>query len=135
MNEPSPEPDPDAARVIHFGSAYLLRAALIATVLIGTVGLFVFALQNPSLGLEQIINPNPIRPFLSLSGLVGGLASANVQAFLTLAVFVLVAAPIARVTLGVAYFRRAREPRFVAMSLGVLVLLLIAVLVLGPLLR
>ena len=135
MSGSSSEGDVRAPWVLHFASVYLLRGALIATVLIGSLGLSVYALENPSVSLDQIINPNPIRPFLSLTGLLGGLAAPDVQAYLTLAVFVLVAAPIARTALGGVYFRRAKDPRFAAMSFGVLVLLLLAVLVMGPLLR
>lgn len=140
MNEPKStsrgpiylHPLPHAAyvtmtRVLRIG----LGVAL--TILFGA--LVAFGLENPHVGSTAVIATNPIRNYLSLPGLAGGLAAGAPEAFLTVGLLVLIAVPIARVLTGFYFFQRHGEALVARITLAVFALLVVGLVVIGPLVR
>jgi uncharacterized membrane protein len=121
-------------------SAYLrmsavLRIGLLAAIAILASGTIAYVLKHPGATSGDVIASNPILRYLSLSGLISGLAGGHVEAYLTLGLLVLVATPILRVASGLYYFYVGRERAMTAITFIVLVLLFFGILVLGPALR
>ena len=113
----------------------ILRAGLLLSLALLVGGLIAFVLANPSLAFAELIATNPILSYLGLASLASGLATGQVQAYLTLGVLVLVATPIARVLTGFYFFAQNRERELATITALVAALLVISVLVVGPLVR
>ena len=113
----------------------VLRVGLGLALAILGMGLIAHIIAYPNASSSSTLTSNPILPYLSLSGLVSGLATGSVDAFLTLGLLVLVATPIVRVLSGFYYFRRGGERAMAAITLVVFVLLLVGILAIGPLVR
>jgi uncharacterized membrane protein len=113
----------------------VLRAGLLTALAILAAGVVAYPLKHPTATSEDVIGSNPILRYLSLNGLVSGIAGGHVEALLTLGLIVLVATPILRVASGFYYFQRGRERAMAAITFTVLALLLVGLLVLGPALR
>jgi uncharacterized membrane protein len=113
----------------------VLRLGLALSLAILGGGVVIYLLLNPGMSASSVLSSNPILSYLSLSGLEAGLASGSVNAVLTLGLIVLVATPIARVASGLYFFGKVGERAMTAIAFAVLVLLLLAVLVIGPLVR
>ena len=113
----------------------ILRAGLILSLIVLVGGVIAFVLANPSLAFAEMIAGNPILNFLGVSSLASGLASGQIEAYLTLGVLVLVATPIARVLTGCYFFAQNHERELATITAVVAALLLVSVLVVGPLIR
>ncbi len=114
--------------------ALVLRVGL-ATALVLLVGaLAAYLAEAPSRGWSAGM-VNPSLDYLSLPGLVGGLAAGSPIAILTLGVFALVATPVLRVLSGLYFFERNGERSLAALVTTVFLLLLFGLFVLGPLVR
>jgi uncharacterized membrane protein len=113
----------------------VLRVGLLSAIAILGTGIVAYLVANPDATSEGVIASNPILHYLGLSGLVSGLATGSVEAYLTLGLIVLVATPLLRVASGFYYFQLGRERVMAGVTLTVLVLLLFGILVLGPALR
>jgi len=114
--------------------AAVLRAGLVASAVLLVAALLLFLARHPDESFVDVVQNNPIRGYLSLPGFASGVEGGHSQAFLTLAVLVLVATPIARVAAGAYYLRRSGDRPLARIAAAVFVLLLIGILVLGPLL-
>ena len=115
--------------------AQVLRVGLGLALAILAGGLVAYVVTQPEASSSSVLSQNPILSFLSLGGLVSGLASGSIDAFLTLGLLVLVATPILRVLSGFYYFRAAGERAMTAITFAVFVLLLVGLLVIGPYVR
>ena len=113
----------------------ILRAGLILSLIVLVGGVIAFVLSNPSIAFDEMIASNPILSFLGVSSLANGLASGQIEAYLTLGVLVLVATPIARVLTGCYFFAQNQERELATITAVVAALLLVSVLVVGPLIR
>ena len=113
----------------------VLRLGLALSLAILASGVVIYLLVNPDLSPSSVLSNNPILSYLSLQGLGSGLAAGSVSAVLTLGVIVLVATPIVRVVSGLYVFAQVGERAMTAIAFTVLVLLLLAVLFIGPLVR
>jgi len=113
----------------------VLRLGLALSLAILASGVVIYLLVNPDLSPSSVLSNNPILSYLSLQGLGSGLAAGSVSAVLTLGVIVLVATPIVRVVSGLYVFAKVGERAMTAIASTVLVLLLLAVLFIGPLVR
>ncbi|MFZ1023648.1 MAG: DUF1634 domain-containing protein [Thermoplasmata archaeon] len=113
----------------------LLRTGLLLA--LTTLALFavVYVIGNPTEGWSQVINQNPVRLYLSASGLASGLFHLQVEAYLTLGVLFLIATPVARVLAGAFIFRANGERTMTRITLAVLGMLLIGLFIVGPLVR
>jgi len=109
-----------------------LRAGLGLAIAILLAGLVAYILVYPSSTSGTVLSANPILNYLNLSGLVTGLATGTVEAYLTLGLVILVVTPILRVVTGCYYFQRAGERAMTGITLAVLALLLLGLLVIGP---
>lgn len=115
--------------------AWLLRGGLIVAAVILAVSLADYLRRHPGASRTSILDTNPIRNYLTAPGLLSGIANGHAEAFLTVAILVLVATPILRVAAGAYYFRRIGDRPLERISLTVLLLLLIGIAILGPWLR
>jgi uncharacterized membrane protein len=113
----------------------VLRTGLVASLLVLGGGLVVYLAERSSRSASAVISSNPILQYLTLPGLASGLLAGSVEAYLTLGLLILVATPIVRVVSGFYYFRRGGERAMSAITFGVIVLILVGLLVLGPLVR
>ena len=113
----------------------VLRLGLGLALAILAGGVVAYLLDNPGATSSTVLSSNPILNYLSFPGLASGLAAGSVGAVLTLGLIVLVATPIARVASGLFYFQKGNERAMAGIAFGVLVLLLLGVLVIGPLIR
>jgi len=111
---------------------FILRVGLGLALVILVSGLAAYLVLYPGATSSSVLSGNPILRYLNLPGLASGLMSGSVEAFLTLGLVVLVATPLVRVLTGFYYFRRAGERAMTAITLGVLVMLLVGLLVIGP---
>ena len=127
---PGPDLPPEAYRRM----AGVLRAGLAAALIAFVAGL----VADLALRASSRWSPgaaNPYRGYLSPAGLAAGLAAGAPVAYLTLAVLLLVATPLARVCTGLYYFERHGERAIAAIALAVFLLLLFGLFLLGPLVR
>ena len=83
--------------------------------------------------LQGIVAANFGRPTLSLRAFASGVARGGAVAVLQLGLLILVATPITRVAASVLLFLRERDALYVGVTLLVLVMLLFALFVVGPL--
>ena len=113
----------------------VLRVGLLGSLAILAAAVIAYPFGYPSATSGQVIAANPIAEYLGLSGLLSGLATGSVPAYLTLGLLVLIGTPIARVASGFYYFRRGGEREMAAVTLTVLVLLLLGLVVFGPFVR
>ncbi len=123
---------PDLPAEAYRRMSTVLRAGLLVSVAILGGGLVAYRAAYPGASSGDVLRSNPILHYLGLSGLLAGLGSGSVAAYLTLGLLVLLATPILRVLSGFYYFRRARERTLATISLTVFALLLFGILVLGP---
>ncbi len=122
-------------RVAYTHMALLLRIGLGVSLALLVGSTLAYVIAQPDQSLSSLLNTNLAAPFLSLTGLFGGLATGSPEAFLTLGVLVLIATPVARVALGAYYFQRNGERIIAAVALIVLILLLVGLLLIGPYIR
>jgi uncharacterized membrane protein len=115
--------------------SHVLRAGLLAAIAVLATGIVAYVAKYPNQTSGGVLGANPILQYLSLSGLVNGIAQGHVEAYLTLGLIVLVATPLLRVASGFYYFQVGRERTMAAVTITVLALLLFGILVLGPALR
>jgi len=128
-------PNPPLPEAAYRRMAQVLRVGLaISGVLLG-VALVAFVAKHPGITLSNVLGANPIEDYLTFPGLVSGVVEGHTQAYLTIAILVLVLTPLARVVTGLYYFARAKDRPLARISLAVLVLLVFGILVLGPLFR
>jgi uncharacterized membrane protein len=83
--------------------------------------------------LEETLAANFGRPTLSPSALVSGIVAANPISVLQLGMLILLATPFVRVAASVLLFLRERDLMYAGITMLVLVMLLLAVFVVGPL--
>jgi uncharacterized membrane protein len=110
----------------------VLRAGLVLSLAILTGTLIAYLIAHPSASSQSVLASNPILQYLSVLGLVHGLATGRREAYLTLGLLVLLATPVLRVLTGVYYFRRDGERVMAAVTATVFVLLLVGLFVIGP---
>jgi uncharacterized membrane protein len=140
VTEPGAEPETDAPSP-GFGPtaakrmAWLLRGGLVLASVLLAAGLVAFMLLHPNEDRRTLVNSNPIVGYLQVRALWAGLEGGHTQAYLTLAVLVLVFTPVARVLLGWYYFHRSGDRVLMWISASVLGLLLLGLFVIGPLVR
>jgi uncharacterized membrane protein len=113
----------------------ILRAGLLLSLTILAVTLAVYVAVHPAATSASVIGSNPILRYLSVTGLVVGLARGSLEAYLTLGLLVLLVTPVLRVASGFYYFEKGHDRGLARITLAVLLLLLFGLLVLGPLLR
>ncbi len=130
--EPHPGPLPDRA---YHTMSLTLRAGLGFALGFFFVFSVLYVALNSHVGVDQVLDSNPILGYLSLSGFWSGLSTGHVQAYLTLGVFALLATPVARVAVGAFFFAEHRERIVAVITATVFAMLLIGLLVLGPYLR
>ncbi|MGA8424941.1 MAG: DUF1634 domain-containing protein [Thermoplasmata archaeon] len=131
--------DPATRRELN-PEVFLLMTRLLRTgLLLALTTLAVFAvdyvLGNPIEGWSQVISQNPVRMYLSASGLANGLLHLQAEAYLTLGVLFLIATPVARVLAGAFIFHANGERTMTRVTLAVLAMLLIGLFLVGPLVR
>jgi uncharacterized membrane protein len=97
--------------------------------------LIAYLIVHPSATSQTALASNPILQYLNPAGLVHGLVTGRREAYLTLGLLVLLATPILRVATGVYYFHKDGERSMTLLTATVFVLLLVALLVVGPLVR
>lgn len=114
---------------------HVLRIGLGIALAIQFGALVAFGIQNPSADSSTVIATNPITNYLSIGGLASGLGSGAPEAYLTLGVLALLAVPVARVLAGFYFFHHNGEILVARITLGVLVLLILGLVVIGPLIR
>ncbi len=95
----------------------VLRAGMVLSISVLVIGLLLFAL-NPSQSVESI----------PLGEIPREILNGNAIAVISLGILFLIATPLIRVVTALIVFSVDREPRFVATSLIVLVVLILAVL-------
>jgi uncharacterized membrane protein len=83
--------------------------------------------------LQGALAANFGKPTLSLSTLIAGVAAGSAVGVLQLGLLILVATPVTRVAASVLLFLRERDMLYVGVTLLVLVMLLFALFVVGPL--
>ena len=115
--------------------ALVLRVGLGAALAILLGGIVAYLILHGSEPYGNAVSANPILNYLSVPGLLGGLASGHIEAYLTLGLLVLVATPLVRVASGFYYFARGHERWMAVITFTVLVLLMLGILVLGPLIH
>jgi uncharacterized membrane protein len=140
MNSPTPVASVPPYRPKIPDDAYrrmtlVLRVGLVTSLAILLAGLIAYLVTQPGATSGSALAGNPILQYLSLGGLVHGIASGSLEAFLTLGLLVLVATPIVRVASGFYYFRRGHETSMAAVTITVLALLLVGLLLIGPFIR
>lgn len=113
-----------------------LRYGVVLSSAVVAVGLVVM-LSAPSPGtpatLQATLAANFGRPTLSPSALLAGIAHGSAVSILQLGLLILIATPITRVAASVLLFLRERDMLYVGVTLLVLVMLLLALFVVGPL--
>ncbi len=99
-----------------------------------TLGVFavVYVILNPASSGSQVIAHNPVRNYLSASGLATGLLHLQVEAFLTIGVLFLIATPVARVLAGAFIFHGNHERTMTRVTLAVFAMLLVGLFLVGP---
>jgi uncharacterized membrane protein len=115
--------------------ALVLRAGLGLAVAILLAGVVAYLLENPGASSNSAVSPNPIVPYLTVSGFFSGLAHGAPAAFLTLGIYVLIATPVTRVLTGVYYFHGDGERTMMWVTLAVFGLLVVGLFVFGPLIH
>ncbi|HXW67850.1 MAG TPA: DUF1634 domain-containing protein [Thermoplasmata archaeon] len=128
----APGPLPEAA---YRRMTIVLRVGLGVALAILGGGLVAYLGTHPDATSAQALASNPILGYLGLSGLAAGLAAGSLEAYLTLGLLALLVTPILRVVTGIYFFRAHGERAMSAITLAVLALLLLALLVVGPLIR
>ncbi len=113
----------------------ILRGGLALSLVVLIGSLLVHLLRHPGTTAQQAIAQNPILGYLTAGGLAQGLVHGTAEAYLTLGLLLLVATPILRVVSGCYYFERGGERGMALLTLGVLAMLLLGILVIGPLVR
>jgi uncharacterized membrane protein len=113
----------------------LLRAGLLLALTTLAIFVLAYVLGNPTESWSQVISQNPVRMYLSASGLATGLFRLQVEAYLTLGVLFLIATPVARVLAGAFIFHANGERTMTRVTLAVLAMLLIGLFLVGPLVR
>jgi uncharacterized membrane protein len=113
----------------------LLRAGLLLALTTLAIFAVVYVIGNPSEDSAQVLSNNPVRMYLTASGLASGLLHLQVEAYLTLGVLFLIATPVARVLAGAFIFRANRERTMTGITLAVFAMLLIGLFLVGPLVR
>jgi uncharacterized membrane protein len=113
----------------------VLRVGLVSSLSILAAVLGVYLAQEPSATSEGTVGSNPALPYLSLNGLLSGLAAGSAPAYLMLGLLVLVATPLVRVLSGLYYFRRGGERAMAGVTITVFALLVVGLLFVGPLVR
>jgi uncharacterized membrane protein len=131
LRDPTPEVRPLPPEAYQ-RMTFTLRAGLFLALGILVGGLVAYLVIYPGATSGSVLSENPILSYLSLGGLVSGLASGSVEAYLTLGLVALIATPIVRVLTGFYYFRKAGEGAMTAITLGVFAMLLLGLLVIGP---
>ena len=128
-SEPHPELDP----AVYVTMTRLLRVGLLLALTTLAVFAVIYVIGNPSVDWSQVINQNPVRQYLSASGLAAGLLHFQVEAYLTLGVLFLIATPVARVLAGAFVFHANGERTMTRITLAVFAMLLVGLFILGPL--
>ena len=125
---PRPELNEEIARILRYGVA--LSSLVVAS------GLALVLLSPPAgtpRTLQGALAANFGTPTLSLSALVGGIAGGSAVGVLQLGLLILIATPITRVAASVLFFLKERDMLYVGVTILVLVMLLVALFVVGPL--
>lgn len=115
------------SKVLRYGT--IISAAVLA------LGLVVLLLNEPSQvpgTVQSMLSSGFGAPTLSPTALLSGLASGNPLNVLEVGTLVLLATPIARVAASVVLFLREKDITYVAITVLVLAMLLLAIFVLGP---
>lgn len=133
--DPSPAPPGDLPPAAHRRMAGVLRVGLAVALGLFAVGLVALLVRSGGSASGGWVHANPGLAYLGLAAFGRGLASGDPVAYLTLAVYALVATPVVRVATGVSAFAGHRERRMAALTTAVLVLLLVGLFVVGPLVR
>jgi uncharacterized membrane protein len=114
----------------------VLRCGVVLSSLVLGAGLALMLLAPPPgapVSLEETLAANFGRPTLSPSALVSGIVAANPISVLQLGMLILLATPFVRVAASVLLFLRERDLMYAGITMLVLVMLLLAVFVVGPL--
>ena len=114
----------------------ILRYGVVLSSLVVATGLALMLLAPPpgTPGtLQGTISANFGKPTLSPSELFAGVARGSAVGVLQLGLLILIATPITRVAASVLLFLRERDITYVGITLLVLVMLLFALFVVGPL--
>jgi uncharacterized membrane protein len=135
METPPGRVHPDLPPPAYRDMTRILRVGLLISLAILSGGVIAFLVLTPSESFQELAASNPIVTYLNLYSLLSGIASGQVEAYLTLGVLVLLATPIARVATGCFFFYRNGEREIAAVTLLVAILLIVGLLVIGPLVR
>jgi uncharacterized membrane protein len=129
------EPRERLPAVAYARMAFVLRAGLLASLVVVVVSLAVLVARDPSAPIPAGISTPSTAGYLGLAGLASGLSSGAPVSYLTVGLLGLVATPLLRVASGLYYFRRGGERTIAAVAAVVLALLLAGIFVIGPLIR
>lgn len=114
----------------------ILRYGVVLSSVVVTAGLALVLLAPPPgtpATLQGTLAANFGRPTLSSSALIAGVAAGSALGVLQLGLLILVATPVTRVAASVLLFLRERDMLYVGVTLLVLVMLLFALFIVGPL--
>jgi len=114
----------------------VLRYGVVLSSVVVATGLVLMLLALPPgapASLQGMLASNFGLPTLSPSKLLGGIAAGNSVSILELGTLILLATPLARVVASVLLFMKERDALYVGITLLVLVMLLFAIFVVGPL--
>lgn len=128
QSRPTGELNDIIAGVLRYG--VVLSAAVMV---VGLILLFTLPSAGRPANLQSMFDSGFGRPTLSPSILLAGVMAANPVSVLELGALILFATPLARVTASVLLFWREGDRLYMAITLLVLAMLLVAVFVIGPL--
>jgi uncharacterized membrane protein len=114
----------------------ILRYGVVLSSLVVAAGLALVLLAPPpgTPGtLQGVVSANFGKPTLSPSALLAGVGRGSAVAVLQIGLLILIATPITRVAASVLLFLRERDLAYLGITLLVLVMLLFALFVVGPL--
>jgi uncharacterized membrane protein len=115
--------------------ANVLRLGLVIALALLAAAEVALLVRSPSTTSGQWISSNPLVRYLDPRALGSGLVRGEVEAYLTLGVYALIATPVVRVLTAIDAFARHGERRMAVLATVVLVLLLVGLLIVGPVVR
>lgn len=113
----------------------VLRVGLVVALAVLAASIAALITRHPWSGAGTWVTPNPLVGYLDLRTLGAGLVAGAPEAYLTVGVYALIATPVLRVVTGTYSFFRHGERWMGVLTAGVLALLLVGLLVLGPFVR
>jgi len=139
VTEEAPPVDPgrpgELPAAVYDRMANVLRVGLLIALALLAAAEVALLLRSPGTTSGHWISSNPLVRYLDPRALGSGLARGEVEAYLTLGVYALIATPVVRVLTAIDAFARHGERRMAGLATVVLILLLVGLLIVGPVVR